>query len=76
MHDLQFARGQTAERQRIGAILLAHEAAGREALAIQLALNTTMPVAAALKALAALPTPNPQRSAEAASANSGVRHGQ
>ena len=51
MIDLGFLRGQAAERRRLGAILLAPEADGRERAAIELAFNTNLSVEAARRAL-------------------------
>ena len=54
MHDLAFAQGRAAERRRVAAILLAPETAGRERLAIEIALNSTLDVAGALKVIGGL----------------------
>ena len=69
-HDLSFAQGRAAERRRVAAILLAPEAAGRERLAIEIALNSTLDVAGALKTLDALSS-----AAQQARANQGENDG-
>lgn len=69
-HDLSFAQGRAAERRRVAAILLAPEAAGREHVAIELALNSTLDVAAALKTLGDLSS-----AAQEARANQGDNDG-
>ena len=61
MNDLRFLQGQASERRRLGAILLAPEAEGRERTAIELALNTGLSIEDARRALAALPTRPPCR---------------
>ena len=68
-HDLSFAQGRAAERRRVAAILLAPEVAGRERLAIEIALNSTLDVAGALKTLDALSS-----AAREASTNQGEKN--
>lgn len=71
MRDLRFLQGQAAERRRLGAILLAPEADGRERAAIELALNTNVSVEDARRALAAAPSQTNGRSRDDALASRG-----
>ena len=52
--QLQFLQGRAAERRRLGSILLAPEADGRERTAIELALKTGLSAEDARRALGAL----------------------
>jgi hypothetical protein len=60
---MEFIRGQVSERRRASSILLSPAARGREREAIELTLNSTLSVGAAVKTLIELAEIDAERAA-------------